>query len=308
MKCPRCQFENREGLTFCEECGAKFELRCPNCKTEIPIGRKFCGKCGHNLKYAKELSNLSSEPETPPLKPTDEKLTSDATPITGERKHITVLFSDLIGYTAISERLGPEEAKEITTRIFNEISKIISKYEGFIEKYAGDAVMGLFGAIKAHEDDPIRAIQAAREIHSYVESISPQYEKRIKQPLSMHTGINTGLVVTGEINLEKGTHGVMGDTVNVASRLSGLGKSGEILVGRDTYSQAEGYFEFEDLGHLEIKGKELPIRVYKTLTPKEQPVKKHRLHGLRAELIARIVEMEQLAEAVQNLRDGIAVP
>ena len=83
----------------------------------------------------------------------------------------------------MSERLDPEEVKDITTHIFDEISKIISKYDGFIEKFAGDAVMALFGATTAHEDDPVRAISAAREIHNLVNSLSPKYEEMIEQPL-----------------------------------------------------------------------------------------------------------------------------
>jgi class 3 adenylate cyclase len=131
--------------------------------------------------------------------------------------------------------------------------------------------MALFGAPQSHEDDPVRAIKAAREIHEIVSSISPQYEKRIGKPLSMHTGISTGLVVTGEVNLEKGTHGVLGDTINVASRLSGLAKPGEIVISPDTYHQAEGYFTFEPMEPTTVKGKAEPIKPYKVLSPKEDP-------------------------------------
>ncbi|MCK5416904.1 MAG: AAA family ATPase, partial [Desulfobacterales bacterium] len=225
-------------------------------------------------------------------------------PIASERKHVTALFSDLSGYTAMSEILDPEEVKEITGKIFDEISKIIGKYEGFVEKFAGDAVMALFGATEAHEDDPVRAIKAAREIHNLVNSLSPQYEERIEQPLVMHTGINTGLVVTGDINLEKGTHGVAGDTINMAARLSDLGNAGEILVGPDTYFQSEGYFDFKELEPAAVKGKSDPIRIYKVIAQKEQPIKIHRLHGFQADLIGRTVEMNQLADAARKLKAG----
>jgi class 3 adenylate cyclase len=159
----------------------------------------------------------------------------------GERKHVTVLFSDLSGYKAIAEKLDSEEVKKITGHIFNAVSKIISKYDGFVEKYAGDAIMALFGADQSHEDDPVRAIQAAREIHRLIESIRPQYDDKIGQSLEMHTGINIGLVITGELNLEKGVHGVARDAVNVAARLSSLAKAGEILVDRETNSRT--YFQ-----------------------------------------------------------------
>jgi class 3 adenylate cyclase/tetratricopeptide (TPR) repeat protein len=214
------------------------------------------------------------------------------------------MFSDLSGYTAMTEKLDPEEVKEIMGRVFGEIAQVVVKYEGFIEKFIGDAVMALFGVPQSHEDDPVRAIKAAREIHEIVSSISPQYEKRIGKPLAMHTGICTGLVVTGEVNLEKGTHGVLGDTINVASRLSGLAKPGEIVISPDTYHQAEGYFTFEPMEPTAVKGKAEPIKPYQVLSSKEDPTTTHRLSGLRAELIGRKVEMAQLREAVANLKQG----
>jgi class 3 adenylate cyclase/tetratricopeptide (TPR) repeat protein len=304
MQCPKCQFENREEAQFCSECGHKFELICPECGTNIRTGSKFCDGCGSNLELAKETSTEISGINTLPFQSTDEQASPDVAAIVGERKHVTVLFSDLIGYTTMSERLDPEDVKDITAQIFDDVSKIVAKYDGFIEKFAGDAVMALFGATKAHEDDPVRAIHAAREIHNLVNSLSPKYEEKIEHPLSMHTGINTGLVVTGEINLEKGTHGVAGDTINVAARLSDLGKADEILVGYDTYKQAEGYFDFEELEPVEIKGKGELIKAYKFSKTKDEPVKIHRLHGLQADLIGRKVEMKQLTDAVQKLKDG----
>jgi class 3 adenylate cyclase/tetratricopeptide (TPR) repeat protein len=222
----------------------------------------------------------------------------------GERKHVTVLFSDLSGYTAMSEKLDPEEVREITGQIFDDVSKIVSKYDGFIEKYAGDAVMALFGAKQSHEDDPVRAVKAAQEIHGLVESMGPQYEQKVGQRLLMHTGINTGLVVTGELNLEKGIHGVAGDAVNVASRLSSIAEPGDILIGPDTYSRAEGFFNFKSLEPTEIKGKAKPVPIYKYLSSIEQPRKIHRLNGLRADLIGRKAEMAQLSEAIDNLTRG----
>ena len=268
MKCPKCQFDNREGARFCGECGHKFEISCPECGTNNRAENKFCNECGSDLKPVKEVSDQITEAINPPVSPSKETQTTDTTSTAGERKHVTVLFSDLTGYTAISEKLDPEEVKEITGRIFGEISKIVANYDGFIEKYVGDAVMALFGATASHEDDPVRAINAAREIHKLVDSINPRYEERIGQSLSMHSGINTGLVVTGEVNFEKGTHGVAGDTVNVAARLATLGRAGEIVVSRDTYLQSEGYFDFEDIGHSRIKGKNQPVRIYKVLGPK----------------------------------------
>jgi class 3 adenylate cyclase/tetratricopeptide (TPR) repeat protein len=285
MKCPECQFENREGAKFCGKCSERLFLVCSQCDSENPPDNIFCDECGQDLGEKPKSKELTPQPE-------------------GERKYVTVLFSDLSGYTAMSETLDPEEVKEIMSRIFGEVAQVVDKYEGFIEKFVGDAVMALFGVPKSHEDDPVRAILAAREIHNLVEAMSPGLEKKIGRPISMHTGINTGLVVTGDVNIEKGTHGVAGDTINLASRLQDLAQKGEILVGHDTYRRAEGHFSFESMESTTVKGKAERVHVYKVLSPKERPVTTHRLSGLRANLIGRKVEMAELVDAVQRLRGG----
>ena len=210
MKCPKCQTENPETKNFCRKCGAKLSLQCPQCGSEYLPGDEFCGECGQKLEEKQVVEKIPS--------------------VEGERRHVTVLFSDLSGYTAMTEKLDPEEVKEIMSRIFGEVTKAVSKYDGFIEKFIGDAVVAFFGVPKAHEDDPVRAIRAAREIHEIVEAMSPQLESKIGKRLSMHSGVNTGLVVTGELSVEKGTHGISGETINLASRLSDVAKPGEILV------------------------------------------------------------------------------
>jgi len=298
MQCPKCQVENPDGKKFCRECGADLILACPRCSSEILPSDKFCGACRYDLRAA---------PSAVPDKSPDQRPQEEKKPLPSSdsaRKYVTVLFSDMSGYTSLSEKMDPEEVKEIMGKVFGEISKVVTKYEGFIEKFIGDAVMALFGVPQSHEDDPVRAIKAAREIHEIVSSLSPRYEKRIGKPLAMHTGICTGLVVTGEVNLEKGTHGVLGDTINTAARLSGLAKPGEIVLSPDTYHQAEGYFNFEPMDPAAVKGKVEPIHPYKVISAKEDPTKTHRLTGLRAELIGRKVEMAQLQEAVTNLRQG----
>ena len=285
MRCPKCQFDNKEGAKFCKKCGTRLELVCPSCGHPYEEDSLFCEQCGQRLEQV-----VAEERAVPGAE--------------GERKYVTVLFSDLSGYTSMSEKLDPEEVKEIMSRIFGEIAQVVTKYEGFIEKFVGDAVMALFGVPKAHEDDPVRAILAAHEIHDLVEAMSPGLEKKIGRSISMHTGINTGLVVTGEVNMEKGTHGVAGDAINLASRLQGLAKKGEILVGHDTYRQAEGHFLFEPMEPVTVKGKADSVQVYTLLSQKEKPVTTHRLSGLRANLIGRKGEMAELSDAVERLRSG----
>jgi class 3 adenylate cyclase/tetratricopeptide (TPR) repeat protein len=284
MKCPKCQTANPEIKKFCRKCGTKLSLVCPQCGSEYLPGDKFCGECGQKLE---EVTTERKEPS-----------------IEGERKQVTVLFSDLSGYTAMTEKLDPEEVKEIMSHVFGGITSIVKKYDGFIEKFIGDAVVAIFGVPKTHEDDPLRAIRAAKEIQSFVEAVSPRVEQRVGRSLSMHTGINTGLTVTGQPDKNGSTSGVLGDTINLASRLSDLAKAGEILVGPVTYQLTEGHFGFEKLEPGQIKGKAEAVQVYRLLSIKEKPLTLHRILGLRADLIGRKAELAQLQEGVQGLRQG----
>jgi len=219
-------------------------MKCPECKYELPDEANFCLKCGQALSLSGQAFRPRSVPEA-------------------ERKRVTALFSDLTGYTAITERLDPEEVKEITSSVFDGIRKVVKKYEGFIERFVGDGVLILFGFPRAHEDDAIRAVWAAREIHQYVAALSPRYEAKVGCFLSMHSGINTGLVVTGDNDREKGTYGVTGESINVAAMLSDLAEAGDILVGADTYMASKNYFIFEASQPRDVKGKYESIWIYK---------------------------------------------
>jgi len=262
-------------------------MNCPQCRTPNPDGAKFCNECGHGIE------------EPAPPQPEEPSAAAES-----ERKHATVLFSDLSGYTALSERLDPEEVKEIVGRIFGQVAQVVVKYEGFLDKFIGDAVMALFGVPQAHEDDPIRAIMAAKEIHQLVEDLSPQFEERIGRPLAMHTGINTGLVITGDLEADKGRQAITGDTVNLASRLTSLAQAGEIIVGPETHRQAEGCFTFEALDPTRVKGKAEIVQAYKVLAPAQKTSLTRRSPGLRADLIGRGAELVQLGQAASALEAG----
>ena len=301
MKCPRCAHLNPPDVKFCNSCGQMMGSVCPSCNTVNLPESKFCSQCG------KVLATITTPPsDDEPFRPYRSEIAQSALiqAVAGERKHVTVLFSDMSGYTTLTQRLDPEEVRDIMARIFHEITSAVGRYEGFIEKFAGDAVMAVFGAIRAHEDDAIRAIIAAREIHERVEAFSLRYEKQLGQKLTMHTGVNTGLVVTGNVDFDKGTHGIAGAPLNIAARLCGLAKPGEILVGSETYRHSLGYFNFMSLDPVNVKGVSEPIQVYKVISLIDLPKKIHRFHGMRAELIGRNPELELLAEALKRVRDG----
>jgi class 3 adenylate cyclase/tetratricopeptide (TPR) repeat protein len=285
MNCPNCQSPIEETQKFCRVCGVKLYMECPECGSPILPADRFCGECG--LEFA-----------------INKKQEEEGKKVASERKYITVLFADLSGYTTLSERLDPEEVKDLVSHIIGEVAKVINKYGGHIEKFAGDQVMAVFGVPLAHEDDPVRALNTAGEIHEVVRRISSEVQATIRQPLFVHIGINTGLAVTGKFDFMKTMHQIAGDTVNVASRLCTLAKPGETLVGQATYNQAEAFFSFSPPELVQVKGRAKPVEAYRLLSPKELPDKTRRLTGRRTALIGRQREMAVLAQAMARLREG----
>lgn len=262
-------------------------MECRKCRTENPATNKFCGECGCELTEGPNLQDVTLGME-------------------GERKQATVLFSDLSSYTAMTEKLDPEEVKTILGRIFVEASKVVEKYEGTVERFFGDEIMALFGVPLAHEDDPVRAIHAAGEIHDLVAAMSTDFEKRNKMKLLMHTGINTGLMVTGDKRIGKSRYGLTGDTVNVAKKLTGNAKPGEILVGPRTYQQSEGFFFFEPLGSTSIKGKQIRLRTYKILGRRKY-IQRPRIGVERqvySEMVGRNEELDTLNRQLIRMIEG----
>ncbi len=286
MRCLKCHTENPKGRKFCRECGTKLSIICPTCNFENVSGDKFCGGCGKKLDQgAEEKEALEKE---------------------GERKYVTVLFSDLSGFTSLSEKLDPEEVREIMSRVFGEVAQIVANYEGFIEKYIGDAIMALFGAPMTHEDDPIRAVKAAMDMNDLVRSLSPEIEEMVGRPIMMHTGINTGLVVMGEVKLEKGTHGVLGDTINLAARLMNLARPGEIVIGHNTYKHVKDFFSLEKMAPVRVKGKADEIQSYKVigLSTEFEKVERVSRQRMMSPIVGREAELSVLYYCLERLLGG----
>ena len=255
---------------------------CANCRHENPPAAKFCAECG---------SALSAE-------------FPSARAGRSERKQVTILFSDLSGYTAMNERLDPEEVRDIMSRVFGEIAQVIARYDGFLERFIGDAVMAVFGVPAVHEDDPVRAIRAALDIHAVVAGMSPKLEPRVGRPLGMHSGINTGLVVTGVVDPERGTHGLTGDAVNLASRLQGLAAPGEILVSESTRQLARGHFRFEPMAPAQVKGKARPVLVYRVFPSQAPESRKPAGRRVSSVMVGRDRELDLLELQVHKALNG----
>ena len=278
MKCPKCHSENREGIKFCEECGAKMEIKCPSCGALIPMGKKFCGECGRNLTLPSPEpihEDLSFDEKIDKIqrylpKGLTEKILSQRERIEGERKQVTVMFCDMEGFTQFTERLGPEEAYSIMDKIYEILIHKVHDYEGTVNEMTGDGIMALFGAPIALEDAPQRAIRSSLAIHREMARFSEKMREKIEglPPLKMRVGIHTGPVVVGTLgNNLRVEFKAVGDTVNLASRIEGIANPGTTNVTEDTFKLTEGFFRFEALGKKEIKGKEEPINVYHVIAP-----------------------------------------
>ncbi len=284
-------------------------MKCIHCRHENPLAAKFCSNCGRPLEDSAGQIKTAESPPPPENHPSSQQhlqpsgLETASGSLAGERKYITALCSDLSGYTAMCEKLDPEEVKGIMKQIFGDIAQVVASYDAFIEKFIGDAVMALFGVPKTHEDDPVRALEAARKIHQLVAAYGPRLQDQIGHVLSMKTGVYTGLVVTGEMNLRRGTHGIAGEPLNRASRLCGLARPGEILVGYGTYYRAREHFSFKDLGGYKIKGIEEPVRVYKVISPRPQAEIMVDADGTVDGFIGRELELIQMRGMLGHLHE-----
>ncbi|MEJ2222304.1 MAG: adenylate/guanylate cyclase domain-containing protein [Desulfobacterales bacterium] len=277
MKCPKCESDNREGVNFCEECGAKFELVCSSCKAKIPLGKKFCGECGQNLTLLSEQApkEFSFDQKIEKIqkylpKGLTEKILSQRNRIEGERKQVTVMFCDMEGFTPLAELLGIEEAYAIIDQIYEILIHKVHDYEGTVNEMTGDGIMALFGAPVALEDAPQRAIRSSLAIHREIAKFSDHLRQGKKDfpPIKMRIGIHTGPVVVGTVGNDlRVEFKAVGDTVNLASRMEGLAVAGTTYITEDTFKLTEGLFRFEALGEKQIKGKKEPIKVYRAIAP-----------------------------------------
>lgn len=231
MKCPNCQFDNRDGARFCRDCGSKLELPCPGCGNPFTPGDKFCDECGHQLStpsatHPRELSYDEKLEKIQRYLPKGltEKILAQRDRIEGERKQVTVMFCDMEGFTALSEQIGPEEAYTIMDQVYEILIHKVHDYEGTVNEMTGDGIVALFGAPVALEDAPQRAIRSALAIHREMVKFSDQIKsQRQTEPIRMRIGIHTGPVVVGTVGNDlRVEFKAVGDTVNLASRIEDI--------------------------------------------------------------------------------------
>ena len=256
MSCPSCGVENRQGGKFCLGCGSALARGCPSCGTAVPPHASFCDECGTALTSSGLPTPVTVDP-APALTPSEVACpTHEGLSFASELRHVSVLFCDLVGFTPFSEGRDPEEVREVLSGYFDLSRAIVSRYGGVVEKFIGDAVMALWGAPVAMEDDAERAVRAGLELISSVAS----YGKGHGISLSARVGIVTGEAATTETT-EEGL--VIGDRVNTAARIQSVAPPACCYVDEATRSASAAAIAYMDAGEHELKGKALPLRLFR---------------------------------------------
>ncbi len=304
MNCTGCGSEMSADFAFCPKCGTKSHSTCPSCGTECSADFAFCPKCGTSLDAETVAVPPAEIPQSVP-----EPASNTAPGREADRRTVTVLFADLSGFTALSERLDPEDVRALQNDLHREMADVVNLYDGFLEKFIGDAALAIFGAPIAHENDPERALRAALGMCERIETLSKRWESRVGKGLTLHVGVNTGPVVAGSIGSGEGTaYAVTGDTVNTAARLQSADDDDEILVGPTTYHLTQHLFAYESAGDIALKGKDEPVATYRLhgLDKHASSGRGLAAHGLAAPLIGRQHEIDQMSDLFDRAVEGRA--
>ena len=275
MLCASCGTENRVGSRFCDNCGTALAVACPACGEPNRPDARFCGSCGSVLGAPAAATTAAAAS------------TTTANPNAGaERRLVSVLFADLVGFTTYAEDRDPEHVRDLLSRYFETATEIITRHGGTIEKFIGDAVMAVWGTPVAHEDDGERAVRAALEVVDGIRGLGPNLQARAG-------------VLTGEAAVTIGARNqgmVAGDLVNTAARLQGVAEPGTVLVGEATMRAASGAIVFEPIGDHSLKGKTAPVPAWRAVRVVAARGGQGRADSLEAPFVGRAEELRLLKD------------
>jgi class 3 adenylate cyclase/tetratricopeptide (TPR) repeat protein len=282
MQCAACGTENRADRRFCGQCGGPLSLTCPSCGTANEPSDRFCGECGSALGNG-----------TP---------ARAAVPVAAERRLVSVLFADLVGFTALAEHRDPEEVRDILSRYFESCRSVIEQHGGVVEKFIGDAVMAVWGTPVAREDDAERTVRAALALTQAVAGLGEQ----VGMPgLLARAGVLTGPAAVDLAAEREGM--VLGDTVNTAARLQSIAAPGGVLVDDVTRRTTEAAIAYEDAGAHDVKGRDQPVHAWTALRVVAGVGGARRGPGLEAPLVGRDAELRHVISAwEQSVATGTA--
>ncbi|MEB3187048.1 MAG: adenylate/guanylate cyclase domain-containing protein [bacterium] len=249
--CPGCETIAEVSDRYCRQCGlALMKQECRHCDAPLVLRARFCVHCGKAVADGDAAGKDGAR--------------------ASERRLVTVMFTEIVGLSALSERLDPETISDVANQFFAVLTEQVYRYRGVVDKYIGDSVvMSLFGVPVEKPDDAVRAVSAAWAILGAARDFAASVESRIGLLLQVRCGINTGIVAAGEIGgSQKRDFTVLGDTVNLAQRMEANAPIGGVLVAVETFEMTKQHFEYRVLDPIRVKGKENPVAIYELTGPK----------------------------------------
>jgi class 3 adenylate cyclase/predicted ATPase len=333
-RCPVCRHEMDVGDLVCSSCGYSLYVCCASCGYPTHLHHNYCPACGRPLgtdgptptygelqatvtqnqaellKYAQDLTKLYiSHRKLEQYVPTGllEKVLLTDEPTVGERRYMTVLFSDVVGFTTLSANRDPEEVFWLMNNCFRLLVEQVYKYGGSVDKFIGDGMMALFGAPISYGNDAERALRAALGMQTAMGEFNEQFRSKLASPMAIRIGVTSGDVIAGTVGAEgQRSYTVMGSTVNMAARMEAAAGAGAILVNEDVYRQTKHLFNYRVLDPISVKGFEGEVPVYEVASHIGQPrtPRTQALDQLSA-FVGRQIEMQQLDRVVHQLGQGV---
>jgi class 3 adenylate cyclase/tetratricopeptide (TPR) repeat protein len=292
MICSDCQTDNRAGRRFCSSCGSALSTVCLTCNFANEADDSFCGGCGASLREPAPQGRPPAD-AGPSIAKVDDGV--DLNGAQAQRRQVTILFVDLVGFTEMSSRVSVEDLHSLLRRYFEAVHSVVLEYGGSIDKHIGDAVMALFGAPVAHDNDPERAVRAAMDIHAALKVLSVE----IGKPVKAHVGIASGQVVASNIGgAAHSEYTVLGDSVNLAARLVDKSGAEETYLSDMVYQAVSRIVEADCVGSTSIKGLEAPVEIWRLLRMLETP-SDNRL----TPIFGRRSEIKQFGSMLENLHE-----
>ncbi len=300
MQCEKCGFENPPGMHYCGKCAAPLKRPCPSCQFANPADFRFCGQCGA------ELAAMTGEEATPAQDEDSAPSVTEQHRQEAERRQLTVLFCDMVGSSALSERIDPEDLRDIMRGYRSACSDVVAHFDGHVAQYLGDGILVYFGYPHAHEDDARRATQAALDIVRRVSELRYPLLSGEEIPLAVRVGVHTGLVVVGEIGDGDKRTLALGETPNIAARLQELSTPNSVVVSSATHHLISNKFDFEDLGGHQLKGFSQPLNLYRVTGEHSTRQRLLASRGQHHEpLVGRDQETALLMERLEQARKGV---